>query len=598
MHMKSIPSGTAAANTGARARERRLDAYILSGDDAFLLEIGNILGDRFRTRPIDHADELPQDLSIPWLAFIDGSRADARSLLQKIERRLPNAALIVITIESEQGLWQGPLRRGSICGLVDRNQMGDEPMEQAIARAQLRLSSNHQLQPTASAAITPIVTKWGRRLSPWMLVAAALIALAGVGWYLARGSKSNEAAKPVAAVTPVAADVTAPTAAATAPPPALAPAAPQRSTAELLSLARTSFRDPDRQLPRTDGPRRGDSSLELYDQALRQEPGNEEALDGLRRLFTVARARMQTDLNAGRIDDAQRTLAVFKVAGMDSNATRQLESDIAAAMPKWLAAQARRELSANDVATAEQNIDQLAALGGDRVAVQDLRRALETRKADTQMLSMAEGVRAAIAGGNLADATPNSARSKLLLMRQQSRTNSATVAVTRELQEALLQRAREARSAGQLDVAQRLVTSALEWGTNGDATELRRQIQADTDQVAARTSAAAAASSAASTPIASTPNAPSFVTAKPTRALNVTYPERAASQSQTGYVVVEFTLQDNGRASDVAVIESSPKSVFDRSAIDAVGRGRFDTAVLGESKQPRRARIRITFKPS
>jgi protein TonB len=91
---------------------------------------------------------------------------------------------------------------------------------------------------------------------------------------------------------------------------------------------------------------------------------------------------------------------------------------------------------------------------------------------------------------------------------------------------------------------------------------------------------------------------PGFITAKPVRALNVAFPARAVNTGQQGFVIVEFTLNADGSAADVTVAEASPPGVFDKSATDAVSRGRFDVAALGESKQPRRARLRVVFRPA
>ena len=84
-----------------------------------------------------------------------------------------------------------------------------------------------------------------------------------------------------------------------------------------------------------------DNALELYAAVLAQDPQNDEAREGLRRLFSVARARIQSDLTAGKLDEATRLLAAFRDVGLNNDATAKLDADIAAARPKWLIAQAR-----------------------------------------------------------------------------------------------------------------------------------------------------------------------------------------------------------------------------------------------------------------
>jgi len=42
-----------------------VDLYLLSGDDGLLLELGPLLGDRYRSRPIDAADEIDAGSLLP-----------------------------------------------------------------------------------------------------------------------------------------------------------------------------------------------------------------------------------------------------------------------------------------------------------------------------------------------------------------------------------------------------------------------------------------------------------------------------------------------------------------------------------------------------
>lgn len=53
------------------------------------------------------------------------------------------------------------------------------------------------------------------------------------------------------------------------------------------------------------------------------------------------------------------------------------------------------------------------------------------------------------------------------------------------------------------------------------------------------------------------------------------YPQTALRAHQGGWAIVAFTIDANGRTSDVHVTSSQPRHVFDRAAIDAVTRYRF-----------------------
>ena len=95
-------------------------------------------------------------------------------------------------------------------------------------------------------------------------------------------------------------------------------------------MARIAFRDPAAQLPKPDAPLQGTSALELYGAVLLQQPKNDEALDGVRRLQAVARLRVQNALAAGDADTAARLLAILQHADFAPEELRSLEAAVAA----------------------------------------------------------------------------------------------------------------------------------------------------------------------------------------------------------------------------------------------------------------------------
>lgn len=59
------------------------------------------------------------------------------------------------------------------------------------------------------------------------------------------------------------------------------------------------------------------------------------------------------------------------------------------------------------------------------------------------------------------------------------------------------------------------------------------------------------------------------------------YPPSALRARQSGWVVVAFTIEPNGRTSNVRVTDAQPRRVFDRAAMEAVLRYRFTPAMKG-----------------
>ena len=294
---------------------------------------------------------------------------------------------------------------------------------------------------------------------------------------------------------------------------------------------------------------------------LTQDPQNEEARDGMRRLLAVASVHIKADLAAGRFDDANRLLAAFQGTGLADAALAPLQSELAAARPRWLSAQARAAIAGGDADTAGQLMTQLAAAGVDRATLAELQHSMDAKQAEARLVTLARRVHAQINAGALLEPAADSAQALVQAMAQLNRDHPLTLAAQRELQAALAERSR----VQQESVGERAA----------DATA---------------TAAMPAPSSTAAAPT------DDFVHARPTAPLAVIYPQRALDSNQQGYVIVEFTLNTNGRAGQPRVVESSPPAVFDGAALQAIRRGRFDTSALSVPGKPQLARLRISFR--
>ncbi len=321
---------------------KRRDAWLLSLDDGLLLELGPLLGDRYRTRPIEGIEALAEAGTSPWLLIFDASlRHDARAIAARIEQQYPMAPIIIVCADGQSSSWASALHRGSVCAILERDALTTRAWQDALQIAEQRLDS------AAAAATSTTLASLSSTRNPFppkrrlMLLLPLLLLAGGLGWYFfGRAGNDHAANAPTSALTaatPGATNNTGKSDAANPAPAANAPpAAPKRSALELLSDARIAFHDEKSLLPRADAP--GESALELYAQVLAQDPQNDEARDGMRRLFSVARSRIQTELSAGKLDDASHLLASFKGVGVDASVTSRLESDIAAARPRWLIA--------------------------------------------------------------------------------------------------------------------------------------------------------------------------------------------------------------------------------------------------------------------
>jgi protein TonB len=81
-----------------------------------------------------------------------------------------------------------------------------------------------------------------------------------------------------------------------------------------------------------------------------------------------------------------------------------------------------------------------------------------------------------------------------------------------------------------------------------------------------------------------------------TRQVNPRYPTAAQRSGIEGWVEVDFTVGADGEVEGAKVAQAQPRHVFDRSALEAVNRWKFEPAMLNGKPVTSRLRRRIVFK--
>jgi len=74
------------------------------------------------------------------------------------------------------------------------------------------------------------------------------------------------------------------------------------------------------------------------------------------------------------------------------------------------------------------------------------------------------------------------------------------------------------------------------------------------------------------------------------------YPTAAMRSNQEGWVELSFTITPSGDVSDVKVVDAQPRHVFDRAAMDAVSRWKYQPATQDGTPVASTKRQRIEFK--
>ncbi|MCW8347897.1 TonB family protein [Vibrio sp. ZSDZ65] len=75
------------------------------------------------------------------------------------------------------------------------------------------------------------------------------------------------------------------------------------------------------------------------------------------------------------------------------------------------------------------------------------------------------------------------------------------------------------------------------------------------------------------------------------------YPRRAIQRNMEGYVVMSFTIDVNGRPTDIKVVEAQPKRIFEREAMVALKQWKYQPMVVNGTAQPRVGQtVKLEFK--
>ncbi len=282
-------------------------------------------------------------------------------------------------------------------------------------------------------------------------------------------------------------------------------------------------------------------NAEYYLQQLKQiAPGNPVAQRGPRDLVAAMLRKAREAAVAGQTSEASSWVAEARSAGMTSGDYAAYQRDVSAAKQRAAAAET----------------DRLVQLARERL--QD---------------------------GRLTDPANDSAAYYLTQLKSARPGDPAVGSVSRELATRLIERATASAHAGRGAEMRADLALARQWGA--DPTLL----QAVEDILGGRPSAPApAARSAVGSAIP-----PGFVP-KRTRYVAPEYPERALDAHISGSVTVEFTIDTNGRPTDVRVVDSTPADMFDSAAIQAVRAWRYQPAVFNGVKTQIPTRMVIRFQ--
>ncbi len=82
----------------------------------------------------------------------------------------------------------------------------------------------------------------------------------------------------------------------------------------------------------------------------------------------------------------------------------------------------------------------------------------------------------------------------------------------------------------------------------------------------------------------------------PLARVNPIYPRRAKRIKAEGFVLLEFTITQQGSVKDIKILKSQPPNIFDRSASRALKKWKFKPKIENKKAVEQRASVKINFQ--
>ena len=201
----------------------------------------------------------------------------------------------------------------------------------------------------------------------------------------------------------------------------------------------------------------------------------------------------------------------------------------------------------------------------------------ERRQRTERLTGLARLAAQRLADDNLIEPAGDSARQ--YLQRLQTEDPALAAPLWQQFAERLLGKAQRELSQGAYDAAEQWLQEAQDAGVVGDeVADARAEVQA------ARARAAFLANIVPSSQL------------KTTKYVSPTYPSKAIAAEIDGWVDLEFTVDANGNVREIAVKRAVPTGLFEKAAVDALARWRFQPVQSGGKAVEQRASVRVRFK--
>jgi TonB family protein len=307
--------------------------------------------------------------------------------------------------------------------------------------------------------------------------------------------------------------------------------------------------------------------------------------DKVQSLATLVLDRIRSDqLTSPAGDSAQAYLAQLREAAPSAPATQRAANALIAAF----FAKARQNGLSGDTADEARWLAAARASGASSADLADFQRQLasaQAKAAHAKAAGLLALIQQRLSSGALNSPAGDSAADYLQQLEGTHLTGSAQAEAAQAkgvLAAKLITRARAEMRSGQTAQANADLAAASSWGASTAAVAAVQRLGS-----ASRGQSQAAAG----------PNLPALAAQlQRTRYVAPEYPDRALSNRISGDVTVQYVVDKKGYTRDVHVIESKPKGMFDRAAMDAISQWRYRPAKYDGAPVEVPVRTHIVFQ--
>jgi TonB family protein len=559
---------SAASHAGTKApRNNVLDVVILTTDSRLLATLQEACGSEHAIHHVETA-EAAVELLIGgrcgiFIADLGTLHGNAAPLLLKLNAQFPELILMATGRREEEASVTPLVSNGRVYRFLHKP-ISPPRAQLFIGAATRRYQEMQAFEPIALATVRTVRTMAAR--SPIRRYAGGAVALIAL---LAGLSLWDSSEKHVIAPSMQLKTTT---------------ASSQEQIADYLAraniaLATGRLADP-----------KGDNALEYYQHVLALQPDDSDARAGVRRTLDVLAKRIDNEIAAKNSHGAAISLAQLQRAQPNHPRIAELRSALAAL-------QRARVVAINETPAPVDNPAPASEISPSADAPAEPQHSADLSSADLTPAAPSEPVATPAASpadeaviteelaiatrmrerGVLLDPAGENAYERILELRERNPNSDAIRAEEQRLAFTLVENARTALAAKDLDTADRMLKAAdtLVPGMN-TVRSLQQQ-------------AASARTEAQANSIAQAALLPRR------REIPATYPEAARRDGLEGWVDVEFTISPDGDTEDLVVRDAEPRDVFEKAAVDAVKHWKFEPIVKDGTTVSQRAILRVRF---